>query len=118
MRVRAVVVDFDGTITTDQGGLSNPELIAELKQVQAIVAEMAAELEQARAKTPDKPCYTEAEAAAVLKLSPRQLADERRRGAVPPHARTHGTNSTNRTPGGTMPSGVVVSWRARSAKTA
>ncbi|MGE3807288.1 MAG: helix-turn-helix domain-containing protein [Gemmataceae bacterium] len=46
-----------------------------------IVRQVLAELEQQRAELPDE-VMTEREAARVLKLSERQLADERRRGRI------------------------------------
>jgi len=50
--------------------------------IEEVVSAAIARLEEARAKLPDRLCYSEPEAAALLGLKPHQLRDERRRGRI------------------------------------
>jgi hypothetical protein len=50
--------------------------------VRAVVAEVLAQVEGARASLPDRLAFSEPEAARLLGLAPHQLRDERQRGRI------------------------------------
>lgn len=58
----------------------NPDALRDL--VRAVVTETLAQVDGARAKVPDRLCYSEQEAAQLLGLEAHQLRDERLRGRI------------------------------------